>query len=387
MKRTTARAVAAGIALSIGLAAPAAAQISAGGDNPTPDRTVSGAYAQDGLDGDEIVNDGDDSISSDDDSVITSTPTTSTEPTTPGESAPVAGTPEIRTSAGKNSKDLPEVGGTITDTVTYSGLTPGEKYTLEATTADVAENANLDPGDYLLLPNTGKTEFTADASGSGRVDVEINITEAADELVVFESLLNSDGDLIAEHRDVTDRSQTVGRGGSDKASIRTNASLDTDNVIQSGANVSDEVTYEGLVPGVTYRLESSLMCTETGEDTGAEQTTEFTAEAISGKTTVTAIEVTNPDCNIQTVFQKMYDATSGDLVAAHEDIKDSAQTVGGDTAGKKKKKKSPEAPVEAPELVGKPNPVGTGGPAAPRQTIASVPSGDAIAHGVDLFSR
>lgn len=382
MKRTTARAVAAGIALSIGLAAPAAAQIGDGDDVDLTATTSSEVEVEDEVE--------DDPTSTPSESTPTTTEET-TSPTSPATSptkpTPVADTPEIRTSAGEREDNKVEVGATIVDTVTYSGLTPGETYTLEATTADVAENTGRDSDEYLLLPNTGETEFVADESGAGRVDVEIEITEAADELVVFEALLDSDGRLVAEHRDATDRSQTVGRAGSDKATIRTNASLDTDNVIQSGANVSDEVTYEGLVPGTTYRLESSLMCTETGEATGAEQTTEFTAEAISGKTTVTAIAVTDPDCAIQTVFQKMYDATSGALVASHEDINDAAQTVGGDEAGKKKKKKKPEHTPEAPELAGKPNPVGTGGPSAPRQTIASVPSGDAVAHGLDLFSR
>lgn len=381
MNRTTIRVLAGSIAAAVAFAAPAAAQTTTEAPPEEPTATTQVEEPTDTTDPDETTDNADDPT----DPVEATTTETTTRSSVTREAEPVAEEPEIRTSAGEREDNLADVGATIVDTVSYSGLTPGETYTLKATTLDAAENADADPEDYLLLPNTGETEFTASKTGEGRVDVEIEITESADELVVFETLLDADGEIVAEHRDIADKSQTVKRSPGGKVSIRTSASLDTDNVIQSGAQVSDQVTYEGLTAGKVYRLESRLMCTEDGEDTGAEKTTEFTADAASGTVTVTAIEVTDPDCMTQTVFQKLYEASSGALVGAHEDINDAAQTVGSGDFGKKKKKKK-DVP-EAPDLIGKPSPVGTGGPTAPRQVIASVPSGEAPTVGIDLFAR
>ena len=161
------------------------------------------------------------------------------------------------------------------------------------------------------------------------------------------------------------------------------------------------------------------MCKATGEDTGAVANHEFTPDQENGQTVVQGIEVTNPDCLEQVVFEKLYD-DKGLLVASHEDINDAAQTFGGEQPAKKKKKTptpekpapkpqpKPEAPMAvanadanadsapAPAPLGAAPASGGGGGAggaggagggAPRQVIGSVPSGDYSVTGSTLFNR
>lgn len=326
-----------------------------------------------------------------------------TRSTTPKEKEKPA--PEIRTSAGTKDENVVEVGKTIVDTVTFKGLEKGETYTIVGETYD--KNTGNSTG------NNGQTTFTAEES-DGEIDVKIPVNNAdSSEQVVFEKLYkgkDANGEKVAEHADINDASQTVGTPRQNP-NIRTSASSSTGNYIQSGTTVDDTVTYTGLVPGKTYRLEARLMCKETGADTGANATHEFTPETSDGSTVVSGIAVTDPDCFEQVAFEKLYELDNGTpyLVAAHEDINDAAQTVGGPGAVAKKKKKkvapskkpqpapigakakaksqsnprinnsvgAPGAPAPAaPAAPGAPAGGGSGAaPVAPRQVINSVPSG------------
>lgn len=321
--------------------------------------------------------------------------------------------PEIRTSAGTKSENVVEQGKTITDTVTYKNLEPGETYRLTGETVN-KENGQKDG-------NKGEIEFTP-KTANGRVDVPIKLDKIeADQLVVFESLdikKKDKWDEVATHEDVDDQAQTVGRLPRNPQ-IATSADSSTGNAIQTGTTVNDTVRFQGLTPGKNYRLEARLMCKDTGEDTGAVANHEFTPDEENGQTVVQGIQVTNPDCLEQVVFEKLYD-DKGLLVASHEDINDAAQTFGGEQPEKKKKKTpSPEKPAPkpqpkpespmavanadanadsapAPAPLGAAPAAGSGGGAggaggagggAPRQVIGSVPSGDYSATGSTLFNR
>lgn len=336
----------------------------------------------------------------------TSAPRT-TPRTTPEAPAPEEPTPEIRTSAGTRADNIVQPGATIVDTVTYSGLEPGKEYRLVGETVD--KTTGQKDG------NSGEVTFTPEEP-NGRIDVPIQIQNVTgSELVVFEKLFNGDEDEpVAVHEDVNDESQTIGVPA-EIPEIRTSVDSSTGNVIQSGTVVNDTVSYRGLVPGKSYRLEARLICKADGTDTGATGTHEFVPEQSNGQVTVPNIAVTNPDCNEQVAFEKLYEVDTGALVAVHEDVNDAAQTFGGPVPAAKKKKKEAPAPKPAPEpqpnLVAEANadanaegapapapggigggapapaPVGTGGAPAPRQVINSVPSGDAVSVGIDLFAR
>jgi len=346
------------------------------------------------------------------------TPSTTSETTTPSSTTTPSkekekDKPEIRTSAGTKSENVVDQGKTITDTVTYKNLEPGETYKLTGETVN-KENGEKDG-------NKGEIEFTP-KTANGRVDVPIKLDKVeADQLVVFESLAikkKDKWDEVATHEDVDDQAQTVGRIPRNPQ-IGTSADSSTGNFIQTGTTVNDTVRFQGLTPGKNYRLEARLMCKATGEDTGAVANHEFTPDKENGQTVVQGIEVTNPDCLEQVVFEKLYD-DKGLLVASHEDINDAAQTFGGEQPAKKKKKTptpekpapkpqpKPEAPMAvanadanadsapAPAPLGAAPASGGGGGAggaggagggAPRQVIGSVPSGDYSVTGSTLFNR
>jgi len=307
--------------------------------------------------------------------------------------------PSIRTSAGTKEDNVVEKGKTITDTVSYENLEKGKKYTLKG------ELVNKETGEKT--GDTGEVDFTAKKSkGEQDVDIEVNNPES-DELVVFEKLIDKDTDkVVAKHEDKEDKAQTVGKPEY-TPEIRTQAESSTGNVIQSGTTVTDKVSYSGLEPGKSYRLEARLMCKQDGSDTGATQSKTFTAEDTDGEVSVDNIAVTNPDCTEQVVFEKLYDEETGELVAVHEDITDEAQTVGGpknEVLKKKKKKAAPahekvkpeQKPVvpnvhqeqhqnqNAPEAPAAPAPQEK---PAPRQVIGSVPSGGVGNIHSDAFKR
>lgn len=183
----------------------------------------------------------------------------------------------------------------------------------------------------------------------------------------------------------TDRSNTPTSSSSTpvgRPEIRTSAKGSTGNMIESGTTIDDTVSYSGLEKGETYKLESRLMCKATEEDTGATKTHEFVAEASSGETVVEDIAVEDADCNEQVAFEKLYDE-EGYLIAEHEDIDDAAQTVGGETASKKKPVSDNE---ETPQRG-----IGNGTGPAPQQqerkVINSVPSGEGSSIGSTIFNR
>lgn len=339
------------------------------------------------------------------------TPSTSTEITTTPSTTPreKRKKPEIRTSAGTKSENIVEQGKTITDTVTYKNLEKGKTYRL------TGETVNKETGEKD--GNKGEIEFVAKTS-NGRVDVPIMLNNVtSDQLVVFESLSIKKGKEwkeVAKHEDVGDQAQTIGRLPR-TPQIGTSVESSTGNFIQTGTTVNDTVRFQGLIPGKNYRLEARLMCKATGADTGAVANHQFTPEQENGQTVVQGIQVTNPDCLEQVVFEKLYD-DKGFLVATHEDINDAAQTFGGAQPAKKKKKTpkptpKPEKTTPAPEgpmavanaeANAAPAPLGSapaggggggaggaggGGGSAPRQVIGSVPSGDYTNAGATIFTR
>lgn len=345
-------------------------------------------------------------------STPSSTSTTSSKKTTPKPDI------SIRTSAGTKEENVVEKGKTIIDTVSYEGLEKGKKYKLKG------ELVNKETGEKT--GDAGETEFTAEKS-KGEQDVEIKIENPeSDELVVFEQLIDDKTDkVVAKHEDKEDKAQTIGKPEY-TPEIRTQAESSTGNLIQTGTTITDTVSYTGLEPGKSYRLEARLMCKEDGTDTGASQSKTFTAEETDGTVNVENIAVTNPDCTEQVVFERLYDEETGELVAVHEDITDAAQTVGGPRSEMLKKKKKKVAPAEekvtptpekeapaptpnihqeqnqnqsAPGAPAAPAPAGGGAPggsaaapggsasAAPRQVISAVPSGNITHNDNDTFNR
>ncbi|WP_460648306.1 VaFE repeat-containing surface-anchored protein [Leucobacter ruminantium] len=232
--------------------------------------------------------------------------------------------PAIGTSArdqADGDRIIPADGGTVIDTVTYEGLTPGVEYTLEGELYDKATGQGTGI--------TGSTTFTPDqSSGTVEVTFTIPVGFAGTSLVVFEYLYDPDSTLVAEHADIDDEAQTVvveayvpaiGTSARDQA--------DGDRIIPAdGGTVIDTVTYEGLTPGVEYTLEGVMVEKPSGKRTSIEGFAIFTPETSSGTVEVKFRVPSGHAGKTLVVFEYLYDA-DGNLVTEHADINDEAQTI------------------------------------------------------------
>lgn len=98
--------------------------------------------------------------------------------------------------------------GVISDEVAYENLVPGKEYTLKGWLMD------QETGDPVIDAKTGEqvpgeTVFTPEEA-DGTVVVSFDLGSVPDTTTVaFEELYDADGNLIAEHKDIDDRGQTV----------------------------------------------------------------------------------------------------------------------------------------------------------------------------------
>ena len=220
---------------------------------------------------------------------------------------------------------------TIVDVVEYTGLIPGETYTVSGVLMDKAT------GNTLLVDGsevTAEAEFTPE-SASGTVELTYTLdasTLAGATIVVFETLY-SDGVEIAAHADINDEAQTVEITEPEKPTLGTTATVDG----QHTADPVDEITivdvveYTGLIPGETYTVSGVLMDKATGNTLlvdGSEVTAEaeFTPESASGTVELTyTLDASTLAGATIVVFETLY--SDGVEIAAHADINDEGQTI------------------------------------------------------------
>ncbi|WP_158716263.1 Cys-Gln thioester bond-forming surface protein [Blastococcus sp. Marseille-P5729] len=94
-------------------------------------------------------------------------------------------------------------GGTVTDTVAYEGFTTGETYTVTGELIDVATGARVgEPVEVAFMAEQ------TDGTFEGPLVLPSGIPPGTT-LVVFERAFDANGDLVAEHADVTSAPQTV----------------------------------------------------------------------------------------------------------------------------------------------------------------------------------
>ena len=92
----------------------------------------------------------------------------------------------------------------LVDTVEYENLIKGDEYTLKGEVVKKSKN-----GKYKVIKK-GKVKFTADGSGNTKIEFKINTTKLeGEDLVVFEEVYDSKGNLVAMHKDIDDKDQTV----------------------------------------------------------------------------------------------------------------------------------------------------------------------------------
>ncbi|MER0000702.1 VaFE repeat-containing surface-anchored protein, partial [Corynebacterium sp. KPL4015] len=235
----------------------------------------------------------------------TSKTTTSTEPSSttssekPEEPADTSAKPEISTNAdfAQGSHEV-VAGAEIVDEVSFEGLVPGKEYTLQAELISKA--------DKETVLGKGEKTFTPKKS-AGKVDVKITVdsgvTEPVEAAVAFEELTSTEVDAegedtpdaekpnhIAEHKDIDDEDQTVVSEDSKKVlkpEISTNADFaQGSHEVVAGAEVVDEVSFEGLVLGKEYTLQAELISKADKETVLGKGETTFTPKKSAGKVDV-----------------------------------------------------------------------------------------------------
>ena len=250
-----------------------------------------------------------------------------------GQTVTFVETPEIGTTATVDGQHTADPTGeiTIVDVVEYTGLTPGQTYTVSGVLVDKGT------GEALLVDGaevTSEMEFTPVAA-SGTVELTYTLdasTLAGTTIVVFETLY-SDGIEVAAHTDINDEAQTVEITEPDKPTLGTTATVDGQHTADPTGEITivDVVEYTGLIPGQTYTVSGVLMDKGTGEALlvdGAEVTAEieFTPEEASGTVELTyTLDASTLAGTTIVVFETLYQ--DGVEIASHADINDEAQTI------------------------------------------------------------
>ena len=232
---------------------------------------------------------------------------------------------------------------TLTDTVRYTGLVKGKKYTVKGvlmmkTTGEEALDEN---GERI----TSEAEFEAeDTEGTVELTFTFKNRELmGDTLVAFETLFEADTQL-ADHEDLEDEDQSVKLPFIGTKLTKNDLSVRFYPV--PGLHLNDEVSLKNLDPDTKYLLRGYLVDKKTGyyllkdgsevkekKDASSSEVT-FEAEKEDETQTVPfVIDASSINYDI-VCFEELYVIGSDEsgneiriLVAEHSDINDAAQTV------------------------------------------------------------
>lgn len=220
----------------------------------------------------------------------------------------------------------------IEDQVFYTGLVPGESYTIKGTLMDKTAG---NPVTVAGKPVEGEVRFSPEKeNGVETVSFEFDGTGLEGKDIVIYEYLYREGELACEHADIDNANQTV-RMTEPVPEIGTTATDadDGDHEAEAGADVTivDEVRYENLEPGREYVLTGTLIDKTTAkpvEKDGLPLTSvvTFTPAEPSGSVEVTFSFDGSELAGHRTVaFESL--ALDGEVVATHEDIHDEGQSV------------------------------------------------------------
>ena len=217
-----------------------------------------------------------------------------------------------------------------TDTVNYTDLIPGQKYTMTGTLMDKKTGK---PVMNNGKPVTASTTFTPQkANGSVNVVFHLDDTNyAGDSLVAYEDLTDSNGTKIASHDNINDTAET---DTVEKPEIGTTlVGSNGTHLLPFSDNVSatDTVAYKDLIPGKKYTMKGTLMDKNTGKvvmENGKPVTAETTFTPSSANGTVKLTFTLNDEAlagDSLVAYEDLYDENGNEIVA-HDNINDQAET-------------------------------------------------------------
>ena len=239
--------------------------------------------------------------------------------------------PKIRTELKNNDTDAHVAGAgrnlQLIDLVTYENLIPGKTYVMRGAlmVKETGKALQADGKDVVV-----EKRFTAETA-NGQVELDFTVDGsglAGRTLVAFEECLLN-GKVVAEHKDLEDEGQSVHLP---KISTRVNVPATGAQIIDAGKEmvIEDHVSYQNLVPGLTYTMQGRLMDAETGKplldaaDKEITAATEFAPETANGTAVVTfRFDGSHLAGTKAVVFEKcLYQEVE---ISSHEDPKDEDQ--------------------------------------------------------------
>lgn len=219
----------------------------------------------------------------------------------------------------------------ITDTVSYSNLLPGYRYTLKGILMDKETGGKILDADGKII--TSETTFEAEEP-DGEIEMRFGCNGgsfAGKTVVVFETLFCEDKQ-VAGHEDIEDADQSIYF-----PEIKTNAvgkpGKGKEITAQDKVTITDRVAYKNLLKGHEYKVVGTIMDKSTGEalpEEGNPITAEciFTPEETSGNIEVDfTLNGRGMEGKELVIFEKLYMTENNEEIAVHEDIEDKDQTV------------------------------------------------------------
>ena len=221
----------------------------------------------------------------------------------------------------------------IVDTVNYSNLQAGKRYTLNGALMDAKTGLPVYGADGV--PVTATTSFIADAAdGTATVTFTFDgSTMAGRTLVVYETLQRYN-DTLASHTDLDDPDQTVHLPKIGTTAVDSESG-DHNSIADTSVTIVDTVSYSNLIAdGREYTVTGTLMDKATGEKLLDAQGNEITSSVtfVPEKATGTVEVIFTFDGSHLAadgaqvvVFEHVQ--YKGHEVAVHADINDQAQTI------------------------------------------------------------
>ena len=228
----------------------------------------------------------------------------------------------------------PSAKASLTDTVAYRGLRPGEEYSVTGTLYDKATEKPLEGADGQAV--TASATFTPEsADGEVQVTFELDAASLAGRTVVAFESVSLGGREVAAHADLGDGGQTVRF-----PAVSTSFATASGSHVVSGSepvDLADTVGLSNLEPGRTYNLFLTLQDAGTHEElrrsdgTRVEASAQFTPEGESAEVAVELKGLTPEWAGSAVAMEDLYaladDGQTWVLVGGHRDPSDTAQAV------------------------------------------------------------
>ena len=218
---------------------------------------------------------------------------------------------------------------TLTDTVAYRNLIPGKTYTISGTLMNQRTGKAVTVNGKAV---TSSADFTPDtADGETKVDFHFN-TKGLDDttVVVFEKMFYGKA-VIAAHKDINDKGQTIYIPSVKTTAIDKKTATKL-TLAEKDIHIVDKVAYRNLVPGEKYTVTGTAIDKTTGEplkdDAGKDVTAKasFQAEKANGTVDVAFVfDGSTLAGKTVVMYENIY--YNNKLVGVHADISDEAQII------------------------------------------------------------